>query len=97
MKQPRGSEKGRKSLILIVCFFVFVGVRIWFSNGDACYVGAEEWFHEAGTILKEKNSTRRAEGFWSGKRKVGRTVEILFLTLHSPPTDPREFETIGGR
>ncbi len=68
LQQPRGSEKGRKSLVL----FVFVGVRIWFSNGDACYVEAEVWFHEPGTMLKGKTvQEEEQKDYGAGKERSG--------------------------
>jgi len=84
-RERKDGRKGRKSLVLFVCLlFVFVGVRIWFSNGDVCYFEAEEWFHEPGTILKEKTVQEQKE-FGAGKRKVGRTWEIR---RDSPPPPP---------
>ncbi len=74
-RERKDGRKGRKSLVLFVCLFVCLllfffcrSERIWFSNGDVCYVEAEEWFHEPGKIFEGKNSTR-AEGIWSGKKK----------------------------
>jgi hypothetical protein len=64
--------------------FVFVGVRIWFLNGDACYVEAEEWFHEPGTILKEKTVQEEQKEFGAGKERSGGRGR-LFVTLPSPP------------
>jgi len=74
VKQPRGSEKGREvacPVCLCVLSFVFVGVRIWFSNGDAWYVETEEWFHEPGTILKEKTVQEEQREFGAGKERSG--------------------------
>jgi hypothetical protein len=63
----KNARKRRKSLVLFVCLlFVFVGVRIWFSNGDVCYVEAEEWFHEPGTVLEETTVQEQKE-FGAGK------------------------------
>ncbi len=82
-RERKDGRKGRKSLVLFVCLsFVFVGVRIWFSNGDVCYFEAEEWFHEPGTILKEKTVQEQKE-FGSVKINVG--LYLDFRRYFPPP------------
>ncbi len=64
-------EGSRLSCLFDCCLFVFVGLRIWFSNGDACYVEAEEWFHELGTILKEETVQEEQKDFRAGNERSG--------------------------
>jgi len=73
-RERKEGRKKRKEVACPVCFCW--SERIWFSNGDVCYVEAKEWFHDPGTILKEKTVQEQKE-FGAGKRKVGRTGEIL--------------------